>query len=119
MELTKTQRELYEYLTSTIKTARQSKDIKEFYVNSRLKYLGERSDYEEVKRHEEERFDILSEDEITFYTKIYEMAKENIVRTYANSNTIRALEKKGYIEIITDAANSNKIDKVKILREVL
>ncbi|MBQ2639143.1 MAG: hypothetical protein IJF92_00035 [Bacilli bacterium] len=118
MDLSKPQLELFNELVDTIKTAKESNNLKEFYVNSRMRYIGERQDYEEIKKHEKNRFDKLSDDEIKFYIKVYEMGKNNMVRTYANSNTIRALEKKGYIEIIFDAANSNSIDKIKVLKGV-
>ena len=44
--------------------------------------------------------------------------RKNIVYTYTNSNTLRALEKKGYIKILEDTAGyqSPSYDKVKVIK---
>lgn len=56
------------------------------------------------------------EEKLARLRKKYENFRAGILHTVTSSNTLRAMEKKGYIEIIEDTANScYDFDTVKLL----
>lgn len=114
MELTRVQKDLYDELVNNIQIAKTSKDIKEYYINLQMQYINkERKDYDKCLQHYIDKYNASQSEIYKIYNQSYEEAKNNITRVYSNSNTLRALAKKGYIEIITDGKNN--IDKVKVL----
>lgn len=46
----------------------------------------------------------------------YDNLRNNISLTWESGRTLRALEKKGYIEILVDATNRNTVDTVRVLK---
>lgn len=118
-KLTKVQKELYNELLNKIELAKSSKDLKQYVINLQMEGINtDRKDYKSVLEHIENRYDKNVNEMERIYTKHYNDARNNIILTHANSNTLRALENKGYIKIINDAANCKSgfgIDKVKVL----
>lgn len=54
---------------------------------------------------------------VEYLKDIWEIARQGIALTDCSSNTIRALEKRGFIEIVEDACNDRDgIDKVRLLK---
>lgn len=48
----------------------------------------------------------------------WEMGRDSIALTNCNSGTIRAIEKRGYIEIMKDTANqSGGVDRVRLVKQ--
>ena len=95
-KLTKAQEKELKTIIGYIEYGKQFNSAEDLY-NS-LNYTGKWED--------------LKEDWQQAYIEDYERRLNNIALRGANSNTIRALEKKGYIEIIKDGKNNCDIVKV-------
>jgi hypothetical protein len=121
-KLTKAQQKVMDELMRYYTEAQE--DFETWYVNSHFTNTYEKpySSFEEAvndhylwiaKRDQPNDVDGYIADMLAFCRKWYEAYRSGTFQTHQNSSTLRALEKKGYIEIIVDGMNHD--DTIRLL----
>ena len=101
-KLTATQQQVYDEICQYLNKSKQCKNVEEFFAMDK----GEIPEWRSWKHQ--------SKSTKEFYTYLYNSAiNENIALVTASSSTLRALEKKGYIQIVEDGKRYP--DMVKLL----
>lgn len=115
-KLTETQMKALNNIYKNLNRYKESESVLDLLLKYDLEGRENRSDYDELKAYTIKRYNDYKEHYDKVYAENLKEAKEqNIVLATGNSSTLRALEKAGYIEIIS--LGGMFPDKVKVLKE--
>ena len=115
-KLTSVQQKVMDDIKANINLAKQFNDFKEYYIESKIGLnQGSMTELEEIKARRERQYELYCVEELEYRKQLWLDKLQNITTVWANSMTLRALERKGYIEIIHDGGS--KVDTVKLLEK--
>lgn len=117
LNLTKSQQQIYDEIVEKVNIAKSSKNVEDFYIKSQVKNIvipkSLNTSIQDIENEYREKFRTLDENDLKIWEEIYKNALNGITKIYSNSNTIRALEQRGYIKILTDGLNN--LDIVQLI----
>ena len=114
MKLTDVQRKVVNKIKEDLILAKECKSLKEYCIKASCQGDENSMHYSEYLQEAEKRFERNPDYFIDIYAKWWKAGREqNIILVWTSSSTLRALEKKGIIEIIEDGKNFP--DTVKLL----
>lgn len=118
MKLSPTMQKTLNQIIEFIDTAKRFNNYHDYYMFINLRHAVNRKDYEElVERYEWKYTELIKS---KYFEEIYlgtwKRARENDIALTSgvSSSTLRALEERGYIEIIVDGRDA--VDHVKLLK---
>lgn len=115
-KLTETQMKTLNYIYKELNMKKGSKSVLDLLLKYDLEGMENRSDYDELKAYTIRKYNDYKEHYDKLYTEsIREAKEENVVLATGNTSTLKALEKAGYIEIIS--LGGIFPDKVKVIKE--
>ena len=115
-KLTSAQQKVMDDIRGSISFAKQFNDFKEYYIESKIRLnQGSMTELEEIKARRERQYELQCVEELEYRKQLWLDKLQNVTTAWASSATLRALKKKGYIEIIHDGRS--KVDTVKLLEK--
>lgn len=121
-KLTPQQKELHEKIKEEIRIAKSFDDMREYFVDSNLRFVKEcrpnisKEDFEEKRTEFYQKYDkkVKIDYELEWFETEWNALRNGICSTYSDSRALKGLAQKGYIEIIEDRGSLP--DSVKLLK---
>ena len=118
MKLSPTMQETLDRIIEFIETAKKFDNYHDYYMFTSLRHAENRKDYQELVEWYEWKYTELIKSKYfeEIYLRSWKQARENDIALTSgvSSSTLRALEERGYIEIILDGRDA--VDHVKLLK---